>query len=244
MRDLWAVFGRICLDVDFHHQVFSRADNNAAFEQLGDLETFLRITNNLCLGRWEIMEINRCVTENFGGPTRMPVAAAEEDPEVIPVRFQLSAAGPLPFPGNQSFCTAVGLTAVDMRFRAMVLTMATGGAAPSDLVAELSRSTEIHPILPLTAGEAAALLAVIRTKEPQIAAFQQAKWIVPDKIACTVGYSPDPDAPYLHASQAGAIAYLITNPDKFQELRDQRVVLGTLAQSNVFSQLHEVFLQQ
>jgi len=244
MRDLWAVFGRICLDVDFHHQVFSRANNSATFEQLADLETFLRITNNLCLGRWDIMEINRCVTENFGGPTRMPVTAAEDDQEVIPVRFQLAAARPLPFPGNQSFCTAVGLTAVDRRFRDMVLTMATGGAAPSEVVAELSRSTEIHPIIPLTPVEAAALLAVIRTKEPQLAAFHQAKWIVPDQIACTVGYSPDPATPYLHVSQPGAIAYLITNPGRFQDLVQNRVVQGALAPGDLFSQLNQHFLQQ
>lgn len=243
MRDFWAVCGRICLDVEFHKKVFSLARNDAKFEQLTELETFLRINNNLCLGRWDIIEINRCVTENFAGPNRILVTAAELDPLVTPIRIGLPNPRPLPFPDNHSFCSAVGLTLVDRVFRIMVLRMADDiRTTPVDLVNELSRSIEIHPKISLTPDEAAALLKLVKDKAAQIAAFHDAKWIVPERIACTAGYSPDAEAAYMHVSQPGAIAYLIAHPDKFQELFENRVIQGTTAQRDLFQELHERFL--
>jgi hypothetical protein len=239
MNDLWPVFGRICLDPDFHQLVFSVAMVDGKFEQLTNLETLLRITNNLCLGRWDIVEVNRCVTENFHGPNRILVGAPQQDQFVTAIRVGLPNPNPLPFPTNQHFCTVVGLACVDRPFRQMILSMATAHRPPADLVTELSQPTAMHPAMPLTAAEAAAVLDLIGTKDAQISAFHEAKWIVPDSIACAVGYSPD--VAYMHASQTGAIAYLIRNPDKFPELFGNHIVQGSQTQE-LFSQLHERFL--
>src|SRR5262249_24757311 len=153
------------------------------------LRMLLRQTNGLDLSREDVLEINRILTENFPGDTSSPVSAYDQDALVNFVREGLS---PQSFPfldhlENVMFCGAFGLACVDRLFRLLI----ANATAPGDLKTELAKPTDIHPKIDLTLDQTTQLLQLVKPRENRLAAFHQGKWIVPERIACSAGYSPD-----------------------------------------------------
>ena len=221
MLQFWAVIGRFCLDRDFHHELFERANPDLPFEELGELIRFLRIDQGLSLGRWQIMELDRIVSGNYSGTNFISHASADDDHEVAAIRHNLDDLEPLPFPENEAFCAAFGLCCVDRLFRRDVYRCESGAA----LQEELAQSTLIHPGFDLSADEAERLWFLVKTKEQPISVFHQANWIIPGLVACCAGYSPD--AGYLHTSQPGAISFLLKRPDALDNLLRSRIAQGS-----------------
>lgn len=224
MLQFCAVIGRICLDIDFDKDVFTAAKPKAPFEDLTDLRRILRVDNGLDLSREDVLEINRTLTENFPDENSSPVGAFDQDVFVNFVRENLPKQS-FPFPNhpeNVQFCGAFGLACVDRLFRELVDRTATG----ADLQRELAVPTDLHPKIDLTVDQANQLLQLVNTKEQRMAAFHQAKWIVPERIACSAGYSPD--ATMLYASQAAIISYLFRHKDALDALAEGGVVQGNL----------------
>ena len=222
MLEFWAVMGRMCLDPEFHQQLFERADHTAPFEDLEKLSVFLRIDNRLTLGRGEIVSINRIVSGNHSGGDFQPHASFADDREVAAIREGLKLR-PLSFPEDLAFCAAFGLAGVDRAFRAFVV----GSASSERLLQELARPALDHPMLALTAAEAEEVRAMVRTKEEELTIFHQANWIIPEQVACDGGFSLD--ARFLAVSQPDAIALLMRSPEKFDELFEARVIQGNRA---------------
>jgi hypothetical protein len=221
MLQFGAVIGRICLDVDFHQMLFAAANPQLPFEDLTVLRKILRVDNGLDLSREDVLDINRILTENYPGAYRMPVVAYDQDEPVKNVRFGLGK-HPLPFPDNVMFCGAFGLACVDHPYRLLVARTATG----AELQRELAVPTDFHPKIDLTAAQAQQIRDLVYNKEGQIASLHEAKWIVPERIACSAGYGPD--AAMLYASQTAVISYLFRHPDAFDALAEGGIVQGNL----------------
>ncbi|HEY0781158.1 MAG TPA: hypothetical protein VGE98_01785 [Thermoanaerobaculia bacterium] len=226
MLQFGAVIGRICLDVAFHQQVFAVAKLDTPFEDMPDLRKILRIDNALDLGREDIMEVARVLRESFPGANRVVLTKVDNDDAVAKVRTNLPIAQ-FPFvdqlgerPENVQFCGAFGLTCVDRLFRLLVLGEKTG----ADLKAKLEKPTDFHPKILLSLTQANDLMNLVQTRPAQIAALHEAKWIVPEKIACSAGYSPD--ATTLYASQTGLINHLFKSPQDLDALRASGALLG------------------
>jgi hypothetical protein len=219
MFDFWSVMGRMCLDPDFHHQLFERADHTLPFEDLEPLSAFLRVENRLVLGRGDVVNISRIVSGNHAGIDFEPHPTVADDLEVAAIREGLELR-PLVFPEDQNFCAAFGLACVDRGFRELVV----GSASFDALRLELERPTLDHPRIPLTRAEAEKLRDLVKEREAQLAAFHQANWIIPEYIACDAGFSLN--ANFLAVSQPDTIALLMKNPKRFDDLFQARVIQG------------------
>lgn len=219
MFDFWSVLGRMCLDPDFHSQLFERADHTLPFEDLEPLSAFLRVEHRLVLGRGDIVNVSRIVSGNHAGIDFQPHPTLADDLEVAAIREGL-ALRPLVFPEDQSFCAAVGLACVDRGFRELVVKSASFDA----LRLELERATLDHPRISLTRAEAEDLRELVRSREAQLGAFHQANWIIPEYVACDAGFSLN--ANFLAVSQTDTIALLMRSPKSFDDLFQARVIQG------------------
>ena len=221
MFEFWAVIGRMCLDPDFHHDLYDRSDPHDPSENLSKLQTFLCIEQDLPLGRWELGEINRVVSGNYGGRSYTPHAGADDDQQVRDIRAGLEHV-PLPFPGSLNFCAAFGLTCVDFAFRRLI----AGSGSDEEVRRELSTATAAHPRMPLTPEEVERLRGIVHQKLGQIATFHSANWIIPEQTACTGGYSISLPVPYFHTPQTDLIALVREDHELFDTVFKSGVARG------------------
>jgi hypothetical protein len=222
--EFWAVIGRMCLDPDFHKELYDRSDPHDPSEDLTKLQTFLCVQEELPLGRWELGEINRVVSGNYGGKSFTPHEGADDDQQVRDIRAGLTLT-PLPFAENLSFCAAFGLTCVDFAFRKIV----AGSSSDDEVRRQLSVASETHPKMLLTPGEVHRLREVAIQKLGQISTFHSANWIIPERTACSGGYSITAPVPYFHTPQTDLIALVRNDHDLFDTVFNHGVARGDRA---------------
>ena len=219
--EFWAVIGRMCLDPDFHEALYDRSDPHDPSENLTKLQTFLCVEEELPLGRWELGEINRVVSGNYGGKSFTPHKGVDDDQQVRDIRAGLELT-PLSFPQDLNFCAAFGLTCVDFAFRGLV----AGEGSDDDVRRELAVASETHPKMLLTPGEVERLREVAHKKLGQISTFHSANWIIPERTACSGGYSITVPIPYFHTPQTDLIALVRNDHDLFDTVFNHGVARG------------------
>lgn len=135
MIEFWAVLGRTCFDEVFHGGLFPTTDSTANFQQLTALRDFL-VLQNLRLGRWEVMNINRIYSQRWDGTRKIIFRLLADDATLSSLRQAAAAAIggtlSLPFPDKQEFCAVSGLACIDTEFRTNLY--AASSARPEDIV--------------------------------------------------------------------------------------------------------------
>lgn len=219
MIELWATVGRICIDEQFHRNVFPLTDPTKSFEQLEPLQIFFR-DSMLRLARWEVMSLNRIISQEWNGMDIVYFERVEDDVNVGAIRSAFGATFPFPFPQNIEFCAIIGLACIDERHRTDFYNASDPVEANIEgLRALLVTAGGSGHKFRVTDDELRALNRLIRSGGGQMPTlmerFHAARWVQPlikDIFgACEAGVSLKS---YLHVSQQDLALFLAGSDDR------------------------------
>lgn len=234
MRELWATLGRVCIDDAFHRAIFPKAKFGEKFKNLDDLRAFIRkAPNNLMLGRWEIMTINRILTERVTYKQDGSVDKIVEIPDVnsddLVLKIRDGFKGTFNFPDDLLFCSVIGLASVDKPFRILLhgASKATAGDTAA-LQSLLKTPAQDTPSFSVSAAEFVVLNTFLRSASNdminRLEAFHSGRWV--QGQPCEGGFTESMDeADFEYISQTRLLVLAARNPDFWTTLKEAGAII-------------------
>lgn len=213
MKGLWGALGYLLLNQKYHEECWELAAGRRSFEELGDLRAKL-MGDGIPLSRYEIMVLQEMITrtrfDDFSGPV-LDVDDPTTDEKFVAVRRLWPSGGTKTVTAHDfQMCSAVGLAAVDTRFRDVLIEASdpydelAGTRRVRDLLE--NRPTE-WPVFGLSnEGQLRELHRFFAAMKDMVLnpleAFHEMTWIQPRFEPCPLGVSFDPNARYGHLSHS------------------------------------------
>lgn len=234
MMEVWAVIGRVCLNLVFHRELFDASEVSDVLEDLVVFRRILRRDNHLNLSRSEIMLIHRILQERHPDINLPPmqVESAEGDLQIVPIREGWTAPPPT-FPDDFQLCAIVGLACMDFSFRTNL--HQNSRPVPEDteaLRAFLFTPTGDSPIFSISEPQLVNLNVFLRSASDQmiqrLREFHRLAWVQPERYPCNGGYTDTVGTNFVFFSQAGLIRFIEKNPSQREEMLGEGAIFGPL----------------
>ena len=229
MIEFWAVIGAVCADGTTHQKLFDVTDATKSFQDLQDLRAAL-VYYGLRLGRWEVMGINRILSQEWDPDAQRKVyfRGYDKDKTLADLRKVWYGAGKLTETPYLELCAIFGLACIDTQFRKSVRAACDPGGDITDLNALLKKGSPDSPAFKVDDKEVKQINKMMQARGDVVALmdhFEITRWVQPAVHpvfgGCDAGYTPKK---YSYVSQQDLALYLVANPDLQAQLSSVRVI--------------------